>query len=213
MLDQGSYGTCVGNAWTHFLMHTSSDDKVLLDPDNQPSYAKLGSSAYWPNGYQSLPISGELYAVKLYDAIHDGVLEPKDPERNDGCYTEHGGVVLKRRGMIGGYYRAASVDDVIQALLTHGPVVFASPWYASMSSTKRLDDSTRRYVEVDPATTLRGYHAYLLDGVDLTLLGGEGAVRVHNSWGWGWGKAGIAWMPLSDLRTAYIQNAWIATEA
>ncbi len=212
-LDQGVYGTCVANAWTHFLTDTpiQHPDKALLNPDNQPSYQSEGSSAYWPNGWDKPPLAAELYAVRLYDAIHDGVLEGKDPERDDGCQTDHGAVVLKRRGLISSYYRASSVDDVIQAILTHGPVVFASGWYHSMDSPKKMYDDNW-YVPVDLNSTLRGYHAYLLDAVNLAPAFGPPFVRLSNSWGPFYGRHGAARVAIEDLHSLYIQNAWIANE-
>src|SRR6266540_1980788 len=97
-LDQGAYGTCVTNAWTHFLTCDPFEhpDKVLLDPTKQPSYSEMGSQAYWPNGWYQDPLAAELYAMRMYDRIHDGVLEPLDPERDDGAQTSDGAVILKR---------------------------------------------------------------------------------------------------------------------
>lgn len=217
MLDQGPYGSCVPNAWTHFLTDAPvyHDDIPLLDPDNQPSYNTLGSSAYWVDpvtgDYDGEPRAAEKYAVNMYDRIHDGVMEPLDPTRKSGCYVDHGAIILKNRGLISAYYRATSADDVIQALLTHGPVVFASAWYTSMDDTRK-DAKGRHWVDVDPATPIRGYHAYLLDGVDLAPDSGPACVRAHNSWGITWGRRGVALMSIEDLHTAYIQNAWVATE-
>jgi hypothetical protein len=213
LLDQGGYATCVSNGWTHYLTDTpiQHPDKVLLDPDKQPSYQTEGSMAYWPNGWYEAPIAGELYALRLYDAIHDGVLEPKDPERNDGAFASDGAVVLKRRGLISGYYRADTVDDVVQAILTKAPVVFCSAWYRSMDDPQKSWNDAR-YVPVDLASGLRGYHCYLLDAVNLAPPEGPPFVRLSNSWGISWGTHGAARVSIEDLQTLYIQNAWIATE-
>jgi hypothetical protein len=209
-LDQGAYGTCVANAWTHFLTCTpiQHPDKVLLDPTKQPKYSTDGSMAYWPNGWYEPPIAGELYALRMYDRIHDGVLEPLDPERDDGCQASDGGVILKRRGLITGYYRAASADDVVTAVLTKGPVVFASAWYRSMDNTPKLYDNMP-YVDVDPASGIRGYHAYLIDAVNLAPTAGPPFAVILNSWGFAWGKQSRARVAIDDLHTLFIQNAWI----
>jgi hypothetical protein len=218
-LDQGGYGTCVFNAWTHYLtcgpiQHT---EKVLLDPEKQPSYSQLGSSAYWTDpvtgkvDYSGDGYAAELYAVRGYDAIHDGILMPKDPERDDGAYTHLGAVILKRRGLIDGYYSAESVDDVLQAVLTHGPVVHASAWYRNMFGTYKGQDDMQ-YVDVDPASGLAGYHAYLIDAVNLAPTTGEPFATILNSWGPGWGKRGRARIAIPDLGTLWMNNAWIAGE-
>jgi hypothetical protein len=212
-LDQGAHGTCVANAWTHFLTDTpiQHPDKVLLDPDRQPKYSTGGSQAYWPNGWYADPIAGELFALRLYDAIHDGVLEPKDPEREDGSLASSGAVVLKRRGLISAYYRAASVGEVVQSVLTMAPVVFCSAWYYSMDNTPRLWNDAK-YVDVDVSSNIRGYHCYLIDAVNLAPPEGPPFARLNNSWGWSWGTKGAARVTIEDLNTLFIGNAWIATE-
>jgi hypothetical protein len=215
ILDQGAYGTCVANAWTHFLTDTPIEhpEKALLDPANQPSYAVMGSNCYWPNGWYKDPLAGELYALRLYDAIHDGTLEPLDPGREGGAQADDGAVILKRRGLISAYYRASSVDDVVQAILTKSPVVFASAWYRSMDDPHKMYTSGNRYVTVDVASGIRGYHCYLLDAVNLAPTEGPPFVRLSNSWGKvSWGTNGAARVSIEDLHTLYIQNAWIATE-
>jgi hypothetical protein len=216
MLDQGGYGTCVANAWTHLLTGDPIQHPGIrkLDPARQPSYAKLGSSAYWTNpltgkvDYQGDAYKAENYAVRLYDAIHDGVRMPLDPERDDGAYTQLGGDILKERGLISGYYRAMSADEVVTAILTHGPVVFASPWYASMDSPVKHADGSR-WLNVDPSTPIRGYHAYLLDAA---VTGVNGWVRNHNSWGPMWSPRGSARISIPDLQILFMGQAFIATE-
>lgn len=216
LLDQGGYSTCVANAWTHLLTGDPVQHPGIrpLNPNRQPSYAKLGSSAYWTNpvtgkvDYEGDGYKAERYAVKLYDAIHDGVRMPVDPERDDGAYTQLGGDVLKERGLISAYYAVASADEVVTAILTHGPVVFASAWYRSMYDTVLHADGSR-WVNVDPATGIAGYHAYLLPQA---VAGVNGWVSMHNSWGPLWGAHGNARISLADLQTLFMGQAFIATE-
>lgn len=216
MLDQGGYGTCVANAWTHLLTGDPIQHASIraLDPAKQPSYARWGTSAYWTNpltgkvDYQGDAYKAERYAVRLYDAIHDGVMEEADPARENGCQTQHGGDVLIQRGLISAYYRAASADEVVTAILTHGPVVFASPWYNSMFGTVRHADGSH-WVNVDPSSGIAGYHAYLLDAA---VTGVNGWVRDHNSWGPGWAPHGSARISIADLQILFWGQAFIATE-
>jgi len=213
-LDQGPYGTCVANAWTHILTDPPIEhpQRPLLDPNNQPSYAKLGSSAYWVDSkgnWTGEPVAAEKYAVKLYDSIHDGVIEPLDPTRKNGCYTGNGGLVLKNRGMLKAYYRCASAEQVVQSVLAHGPVVFASPWYRSMLDTHR-DSTGTVWCNVDPATGIYGYHAYVINGADVTGI--TSRVRLQNSWGISWGSKGVAWITVDQLRVLFMDQAFIAEE-
>jgi len=132
-------------------------------------------------------------------------------ERNDGCYTQHGGDVLRRRGIIKAYYRVESADAVVQAVLSGRPVVFASPWYNSMARTYREGTSETRWIDVDPASGIMGYHAYLIDGADNTSVE-DARARVHNSWGVTWGNKGSAWITLDELRILWMNQAFIADE-
>jgi hypothetical protein len=215
-LDQGPYGTCVANAWTHYLIQgpITHLDRARLNPENQPTagqkywtYEKSGSfQTAWG---APVPGSAEEYAVDLYDKIHE-LYEDPDPERDDGAYTVDGARALQKRGLVSAYYNADSVDDVVNALLNLGPVVFSSPWYGSMYDTYAAYDN--RYLEVDVSTGIRGYHAYVLDAVDLAPDAGPPFVRLHNSWG-PWGKAGTVRVPISpELNTLFIGGAYIATE-
>ncbi len=213
-LDQGPYGTCVPNAWTHLMMGSpvQHPDRPLLALANQPPKS-AGSDAWWADwGTFTIPVAGEKYAVKLYDTIHDGVMEAKDPARTNGCDTEDGAKVLLKRGLISAYYRARTVEEVVQAILTHGPVVFASGWYRSMDNYHRAYNHS--WLNVDLGSGLRGYHAYLLDAVNTAPTDGSPPwVRLHNSWGWAEGDGGCYRVSIEDLHVLFIGAAFIATEA
>ncbi len=213
-IDQGVTGTCVANAWTHYLTDSpiQHQDNPLLDPALQPSVAKYGSYyQYWDENGQ--PRAAEKYAIDLYDSIHDGILEPLDPGREAGANTVDGAVILKRRGLVSAYYRAVSVDEVIQCILTKSPVVFASAWYNSMDNPYGISGiAKQRYLSVNLGSGIRGYHAYLLDAVDLNPDLGPPYVRLKNSWGLMWGRRGTARVTIEDLHSLFINNAFIATE-
>ena len=211
VLDQGVYGTCVANAWTLLLLAAplQHQERRLLSYDEQPRRNE-GSSRYWPAGYREDPVAAELYALRLYDRIHT-TYEPPDPERDDGAQTEDGARVLRDRGLVSAWYRARTADEVVTAILTHGPVVFASPWYRSMDDPARVtNDGPSPYFRcpVLPSSGIRGYHAYLLDVADTV----RGYVSIHNSWGDGWGRGGRARITLEDLSVLFIGAAFIATE-
>lgn len=215
-LDQGPYGTCVANAWTHYLAQgpITHLDRPRLNPENQPSpgqtywtYQKQGT--FQTDWGAPIPGTAEEYAVDLYDKIHE-LYEDPDPERDDGAYTVNGARALLKRGLISAYYNAQSVDDVLTALLTKGPVVFSSAWYGSMYGPYKAYDNM--YLKVDLSTTLHGYHAYVLDAVDLSPLEGPPFVRLHNSWG-PWGYKGTVRVPIEpDLNILFGNSAYIATE-
>ncbi len=205
-LDQGAYGTCVGNAWTHLLTSTprTHSKMRLLNPDRQPA---PGTGGYWPRDFTGDSRGAERYAIHLYDAIHDGTLEAPDPGREAGASPQHGGDVLHARGLLT-YYRLPDVAAVLDYLGTQGPVVFASPWYRSMDTPVKHTDGSH-WVEVDPASGLRGYHCYLLSAIDTAA----GYVDLFNSWGFSWGIKNKARLAIDDIGTVFMNQAFGATEA
>jgi hypothetical protein len=215
-LDQGPYGTCVFNAWTHYLIQgpITHTDRPRLDPANQPTPGQLWWTYEKSGTFQTawgapVPGSAEEYAVEGYDKIHELYEEP-DPGREAGAYPADGAKLLQRRGLISAYYNATSVDDVITALLNQGPVVFSSAWYNSMFSP--YDAYGNKYLRVDVSSNIAGYHAYVLDAVELAPIAGPPFVRLHNSWG-PWGYKGTVRVPIEpDLNTLFINSAYIATE-
>jgi len=185
VLDQGNTGTCEGNAWTGWLA-----DGPILHPDITAL---------------SDPSTGEAYARQLYlDATGDTTLDK-------GAYTRQILRVLTARGLIGAYHAAASVDEVVTALLTTGPVCFGSTWYRSMDAPVFEYDNA--YLHVDEASGERGGHEYLLDAVELApAYGGPAYVRMHNSWGPDWAHLGTARISIDDLHKLFVGDAFIGTE-
>jgi hypothetical protein len=210
-LDQNGYGTCVTNMWTHYLAQgpITHPDRARLDPANQPS---PGVSWWTQKDGKFVPKPGtaEEYAVDMYDKVHE-LYEDPDPERNDGAYTVDGAKLLVKRGLVSAYYNASSVDDVVSALLNVGPVAFDSAWYGSMYSPYKMYDNS--YIRVDQSSGIRGYHAYLLDGVELAPPSGPPFIRMHNSWDGAWGHRGTARIPIEpDFYILFGNSAYVCRE-
>lgn len=184
VLDQGRTGTCEGNAWTGWLAD---------GPVKHPDIAAIQDAG-----------AGEQYAQDLYvEATGDKTLQK-------GAYTRQILTVLVGRGLVGAYYNAANVDEVVQTILTVGPVCFGSNWYGSMDTPQTAYGNV--YLSVDEASGVRGGHEYLLDGVNLEPADGEPYVRLHNSWGTGWAHGGTARVTLNDLGKLFVGDAFVATE-
>jgi hypothetical protein len=184
MLDQGATGTCEGNAWTGWLADA---------PVYHPDIPDLNDAT-----------TGEYYARQLYvEATGDDTLE-------QGAYTRQILKVLVSRGLVGAYHRAASVDEVITAILTLGPVCFGSNWYRSMDDVQSMYGNS--YIYVDEATGSRGGHEYILDAIDLAPAEGPPYARLHNSWGSDYGHDGTVRVTIEDLNTLFVGDAYIATE-
>lgn len=82
---------------------------------------------------------------------------------------------------------AWTIDEVIEAVMHSGPVVFGTWWYSGMD---HADADGRITVAGSPV----GGHAYLIDGVDLRPRW----LRVHNSWGDSWAKNGYGYLSFED---------------
>lgn len=184
VLDQGDTGTCEGNAWTAWLAD---------GPITHPDITALDNEA-----------TGEAYARQLYlDATGDTSLD-------QGAYTRQVVRILVERGLVGSYYRASSVEEVVQAILTIGPVCFGSPWYRSMDYV--ISEFDNVYLKVDESSGIRGGHEYVLDGVNLAPAEGPPYVRLHNSWSSEWAHMGTARVSIDDLHALYVGDAFIASE-
>jgi len=184
-LDQGPTGTCEGNAWTNVL---------IAGPTTHPDYAAFDTSE-----------SAEEWARELYvEATGDETLQ-------DGATTRSILRTLLGRGQIGAYHRCASVDEVTGAILQIGPVGFALPWYSSLDNV--VEQYGNAYIFLDESSGIRGYHEVALTGVDLAPSEGPPYARLENSWGPDWGHNGTVRVPIPDLHSLYLGDAFTVTEA
>jgi hypothetical protein len=183
-LDQGQTGTCEGNAWTNWL---------IAGPVVHPDVAAFADAGV-----------AETWARKLYvDATGDTSLQ-------QGAYTRQILKVLKTRGEIGTYAAMSTADEIVNALLTVGPVCHGSDWYESMFDP--ISKYGNSYLVVDESSGVAGGHAYCLTAVDLAPADGPAYVRVENSWGSGWGHNGTARLSITNLHRLFVGDAWTATE-
>jgi Papain family cysteine protease len=158
--DQGQTPQCVAYAWTHWL----EDGPVTHD--RVPAPMILPSALY-----------------------HDAqVLDEWPGEDYDGTSVRAGAKALLKDGWISQYRWAATVEDIVQTLLSLGPVVMGTNWYDSM-----FDPDTDGFITV--SGSIAGGHAWLLDGVNVT----KGYVRAKNSWGRLWGDRGFFRLSIDDL--------------
>lgn len=188
VLDQGQFGTCVGNGTAQFLNTDPIDDKYTEG---------MGQSA----------TNGGPYARALYyeATVNDG--SPDDPNSSgggqQGASVRSGMKALKNRNRIGAYAVAASLDDIKTWLHSgKGPLVVGTDWMNDMFNP------TNGYVK--PTGGVAGGHCYLLVGD----LASEGAFLFQNSWGASWGLKGRFKMKYADFQTLLNQQgeAWAAVE-
>jgi hypothetical protein len=178
-LNQGREGACVGYAWAQELMARPNE------------VAGRG-----PNPTVD-GVSARDFARRLYHRAQR--LDRWEGEAYSGTSVLAGAKATQQSGYISGYRWAFGIDDVIDALVAHGPIVVGVNWYQNMYRTRPSG-----LVEVGGRKV--GGHAILLTGYHPKIrLMREGyhkrfeVVKWRNSWGWGYGRRGDGYIKVEDL--------------
>lgn len=165
ILDNCAVHNCVVYSWMHWL----EDGPVIQDaiPNRpQPMYD----------------------TTNFYHACQDR--DPWEGREYNGTSVRAGAKILKELGIISEYRWARTINDVVNTVLTLGPMVVGTKWYSSMSRPNSKGIMT-------PTGKQNGGHAYLINGVDKV----NRFFRVKNSWGQNWGKKGYAFISFDDFET------------
>lgn len=169
VLDQGSLGSCTGNAAEGCL-----------------GTAQFLGTLYGLPGCPTLNADAdEVQAVALYSAAttlddYDGEYPPQDTG-SDGLSVAK---ACQRAGLISGYRHATSLAAALTAL-QDGPVLTGVPWYSTFDEPAA--DGT---VSIGRHASVRGGHEFVVDELDVERK----RVGFTNSWGTGWGVEGRAYM-------------------
>lgn len=139
ILDQGSVGSCTGNAQVGVM-------------GTEPNYGDL------PNPHMALD---EALALRIYSDAEmidgDGPYPPND-------YGSSGPSAAKaamKLGLISGYTHCLSLHDVLDALQVWAAVSIGINWYDSFDSP-----SSSGLIAISPGASVRGGHEPMLRGVD-----------------------------------------------
>lgn len=162
--DQGTTSHCVAYSWMHLL----EDGPVVQD------------------GLDANRVKPLIEPAKLYRECQ--IRDPWAGENYAGTSVRTAAKVLKDLGAIKEYRWAQSVTDVVNTVLTIGPMVVGTKWYTGMN-----EPSSSGVMRISGASM--GGHAYLVNGVNLD----SGMLRIKNSWGRGWGRDGYAFIKISDF--------------
>jgi len=173
ILDQGREGACVGFGWTAEALSTP----VAVD------LTRLLAEA---------PDKPQDFAHALYKRAK--VLDDWEGEDYEGTSVLAGAKAMKELGLIKEYRWCFKIEDVIDALLTKGPVVLGIYWYDGMYKAK--DGVLKVTGEIV------GGHCITAVGFKLAKdsATGEDSVVLQNSWGYSWGTWGLAEITVSDLK-------------
>ena len=169
---------CVGYSWTHWLAEGPKTQYTIIKRDGQP----FNPSTLYYEAQRVDQWEGENYA---------------------GTSVRAGAKVLRTHGFINAYYWAWAADEIVNALLTIGPVVVGTNWTEGMFYPNSEGI-------ISPTGRIAGGHAYLLDGISLS----KGLIRIKNSWGREWGNKGFAYISIDNMDVLIRANgeACIATE-
>ena len=170
---------------------------IVLDQGSEGACVGFGWSGELACEPERYVVSDES-AFELYREAKE--VDPWPGTDYEGTSVLAGAKVLKRRGQLLEYRWAFGIEDVRDAILTHGPVVLGIPWYSGMY------DAPNGRVTVSGSVV--GGHCILATGYR------PGYFMLRNSWGEGWGNGGDAEITEQDLAFLLDQNgeACIATD-
>jgi hypothetical protein len=170
LLDQGPDGACVGFGWS----------------------GELGASPVRVKGITN-NFAFSLYAIAK-------TMDEWEGEDYEGTSVLAGAKAVSSAGYMEEYRWAFGIEDVIDALIVHGPVVIGIPWLDGMFSTRKsgLVECTGD-VAGGHCVYLTGYHPHM-------RMSGEGwfrrheVIRARQSWGdWGLRGGGDFYFRVGDL--------------
>lgn len=192
ILDQGSLGSCTGNAGTG-LLGTDSAGRTASTTVTISAAGAAASHGLFTAGEHTLD---EVFAVALYSlaTILDGV-SGKYPPTDTGSTGLGVGKALKALGLASGYTHAFSLAALNSALQS-GPVMIGIEWLQSM-----FDTATDGRILLDKTSPIAGGHELELSKFDAAT----GEYWVPNSWNTSWGKDGWGYFTAADL-------AWLLSQ-
>jgi hypothetical protein len=165
VLDQGAEGSCVGHAWAHELAAYPAPVAGVTHEAAVEIYYDAQRNDPWPGGEY-----------------------PEATPKYSGSSVLGGAKACMMRGLIGGYYWAFLLDELVLGLGHQGPAVLGVRWYDGMAQPDRM-------YRIKPKGRVQGGHAILARAVDVEYE----LIMLHNSWGPDWGKEGRCYITFDDM--------------
>lgn len=170
ILDQGSEGACVGFGWTA---------EALASPVRVDLKRIKARAPKEPNAFAQ-------YLYRFAKTIDE-----YEGEDYDGTSVLAGAKAMQTFALLKEYRWAFSINEMIDGLISKGPVVLGIPWYEGMY------EAPNGILTVSGDNV--GGHCILAVGYKV-YSGGEDAVILQNSWGPEWGINGLAEIKVSELK-------------
>lgn len=179
ILDQGREGACVGFGWTADILA-------------EPFWADIKKL---PAGFPQVPQDLALYVYKEAKKIDEF-----PGEAYEGTSVLAGAKMMQNAGVVASYSWAFSVNDIIDGIISRGPVVLGIPWYSGMYK------APNGVLKVSGDVV--GGHCILAVGFIQAskTFNGEDSIILQNSWGASWGKQGLAEIRVSDMEKLFAQG-------
>lgn len=174
ILDQGSEGQCIGFGWAAEALATPVRVDINKIKVNTPRE---------PNAFASF----------IYNTAK--TLDETPGEDYEGTSVLAGAKAMQSLNLLIEYRWAFSIDDIVLALMTTGPVVLGLDWTESMYEAPQG-------ILVPTGRTVGG-HCILAIGYQTasSSLQGEPGIILQNSWGESWGNKGTAIITPFNLYT------------
>lgn len=118
---------------------------------------------------------------------------------DEGTSIRAGLEVLRRHGIIAGYYWAESADQALEYLIRFGPLLFGTDWYEGMFAP---DESGVLHLD----GSIVGGHAWFAHAGRWNSKTGAGRITGLTSWGKDWGFDGDFELSLSDIDQLFRQG-------
>jgi hypothetical protein len=160
-------------------------------------------SAQWCDTLGTDQLDDHYLDVDGHKIYYECKIIDNEPKAENGSSVHSAAKVLKARGRIKNYAWTASLDEIKQWLLTKGPVLVGTDWYAGMFTPDAQG-------VIHPTGNVEGGHCYVLAGYDPTT----DLIELHNSWGSSWGVDGRARIPAAEFEMLAASNgeALVAVE-
>jgi len=189
IFDQGSLGSCTGNAAAGWVGTDNSIRPGLAQVTYPASLVGSGAPVTRP--------VDEDFAINVYGlATQLDAFAGTYPPTDTGSDGPSAAKALTKLGLAGQYQHAFSIAALQSALQT-GPVMWGTDWYNSM-----FDLDASGYLVVKKSSGLAGGHELLITGWDKT----SDVYVVTNSWGTGWGNQGTCRVKAKDMTTLLAQD-------
>ena len=165
-----------------------SNTENVLDQGETPHCVGF-AGAQWGN---TLPVDDKYDNSDGHDLYYLCKVMDGEPKEENGSNSRSLAKALKQAKRLNTYAFAANVDEIIQWLLTKGPVLIGTDWYTGM-----FNPDSQGFIR--PTGVVEGGHMYLAIGYDPATE----IIEYLNSWSDDWGLNGRFYMWKNDATKVF----------